>query len=156
MELREAQLIPTRVIDSLIISESVYKNVVPPSLSRARSSLSLPSLLGARGAIGCRSLAKASSGKALGFTQTPDTPSPGPWPHRGPARLRHLGMGLRGHMATGSGLEPLRLTLCSPKNPQSVINGPDSSVQRPPPSPPPMPFLLAFWRSERVPGPLVV
>lgn len=49
MELREAQLIPTRVIDSLIISESVYKNVVPPSLSRARSSLSLPSPLGGAG-----------------------------------------------------------------------------------------------------------
>ena len=123
-----------------------------------------PPLLGARGATGCRSLAKDSPGKALGFAADSRPPSPGPWPHRGPARLRHLGVGLRGHTLSGSGLEPLRLTLCSPKNPQRVINGPDSYVQRPflPPAPPPptrlscRPFgdlseCQALSRSELVP-----
>lgn len=76
VELREAQLIPTRVIDSLIISESVYKMLFPFAL-RAGSSLSLPSPLGGAGVrlvVGV--WPKPAPGK-LGFTRRLQTPVPG-------------------------------------------------------------------------------
>lgn len=77
MELREAQLIPTRVIDSLIISESVYKNVVPPSLYRAGSSLSLPSPLGGAGCDWLSESGQSQLREGAGVRRRLQTPVPG-------------------------------------------------------------------------------